>query len=101
VNLSNATLLKESGLDEKTASGNDGFTCCACYEIVGKCVYDIEKEKMKILSMIAFSGDNKNAKIQSLIQEKMHDGIAIFSERETHEFLEKLRKMYETKSSAR
>jgi hypothetical protein len=94
MHLSNATLLKEAGLDEKTILGDDGFTCCACYGIVGKCVYDIEKEKMKILSMIAFSGDNKNAKIQSLIREKMHNGIAIFSEKETQKFLERLRKMY-------
>jgi hypothetical protein len=101
MNLSNATLLKEVGLDEKTASGDDGFTCYACYGIVGRCVYDIEKEKMKILSMIAFSTDNKNPKIQSLIREKMHNGIAIFSEKETREFFEKLRKMYKEESDMR
>jgi hypothetical protein len=93
--LSNATLLKEAGLDEKTVL-NDGFTCCACYGIVGKCVYNIEEEKMKILSIIAFpdSSENKNPKIGSLIQSKIHNGIAIFSKKETREFLEKLREMY-------
>jgi hypothetical protein len=101
MHLSNATLLKAAGLDEKIFSGNDGFTCCACYEIVGKCVYDIEKEKMEILSMIAFSDENQNSnsipsqnsKIKSLLQSKMHSGSAIFNEKETKEFLKKLRKI--------
>jgi hypothetical protein len=97
--LSNATLLKEAGLDEKIVSGDGGFTCCACYGIVGRCVYDIEKEKMKILSLTAFSDstENKNPKIRSLIQEKIHNGIAIFSEKETREFLERLGALYAPK----
>ncbi|MDR3155884.1 MAG: hypothetical protein LBT90_02150 [Holosporaceae bacterium] len=95
--LSNATLLKESGLDEKIVSGDDGSTCCTCYGIVGKCVYNIEEGKMKILSMTSFSDKNKNSKITSLIKAKAHNGIAIFSEKETQEFLKKLRELYASK----
>jgi hypothetical protein len=92
--LSNAALLKEAGVDEKVDLSNDGFTCTACYGIVGKCTYDIEKEGMKILSMCAFSDENSNPKIRTLISSKMNNGIAIFNEEETREFLEKLRKSY-------
>jgi hypothetical protein len=95
--LSNATLLKEAGLDEKIVQSDDGFTCAACYGIVGKCVYDIMKERMKILAMTVFSDDNKNFKIRSLIQSKMNNGIAVFNEIETREFLRRLREMYMTK----
>ncbi|MDR2067472.1 MAG: hypothetical protein LBP41_00585 [Holosporaceae bacterium] len=97
MNLSNASLLKEAGLDKKIIESNDGFTCCACYGIVGKCVYDIAEEEMKILSLTAFSSYNGNAKIQSLIQSKMSNGMAIFNEEETLDFLEKLRTIYEEK----
>jgi hypothetical protein len=90
-------LLKEAGLDEKIVQSDDSFTCCACYGIVGKCVYDIVEERMKILAMTVFSDDNKNFKIRSLIQLKMNNGIAVFNEKETREFLKKLRKMYGTK----
>jgi len=93
MHLSNDTLLKEAGLDEKTVPLNE-LGCYQCYGIVGKCVYDIGKEKIKVLSMIAFSDDNQNTKIQLQIREKMHSGIAIFSEKETQTFLERLRKMY-------
>ncbi|MDR1551801.1 MAG: hypothetical protein LBS14_03950 [Holosporaceae bacterium] len=94
MNLSNATLLSEAGLDEKIVQSDEGFTCAACYGIVGKCVYDIKEEKMKVLSITAFSNENRNSKIRSLIQPKMNNGIAIFNEEETLEFLQKLRKMY-------
>jgi hypothetical protein len=99
--LSNATLLKEAGVDEKVVLGDDGFTCAAGYGIVGKCVYDIEREEMKILSMTVFCDENKNPKILSLIRKKMRNGTAIFNEKETQEFLEKLRKIYVAKSGAR
>jgi hypothetical protein len=98
--LSNATLLKEAGVDEKVVLGNDGFTCAACHGIVGKCAYDIGKEEMKILSMNAFSDENNNKttynnlKIWSLVSPRMNNGVAIFNEKETREFLEKLRKSY-------
>lgn len=97
MHLSNAALLKEAGLDEKIIQSDDGFTCYACYGIVGKCIYDIVEEKMKILSITAFSNENKNSKIQSLIQPKMNNGMAIFNEMEAREFFKKLREMYRTK----
>ncbi|MDR1333886.1 MAG: hypothetical protein LBJ71_01560 [Holosporaceae bacterium] len=95
--LSNATLLEEAGVDEEAVFGDDGFTCAACYGIVGNCVYDIEKEEMKILSLNAFSDENKNQKIRTLISSRMNNGIAIFNEKETQEFLKKLRKSYALK----
>jgi hypothetical protein len=50
--------------------------------------------------MNAFSDENNNRttynnlKIWSLVSPRMNNGVAIFNEKETREFLEKLRKSY-------
>jgi hypothetical protein len=92
--VSNYTLLKQAGIDEKIVD-SEGFTPATGYEIVGKCVYDIEKDEKKVLSITAFSSQNKNEKINSLIVPKMYKGVAIFDENETKEFFVNLRKLYE------
>jgi uncharacterized protein (UPF0128 family) len=103
VTLSNATVLEQAGLGDDIASGPDGHTSDGHDWAIAQCEYDIAREKMQILSMVAFSEGpakaktrdfNKNEKIMSLVRQKAHGGVAIYNKKEVQEFLRNLREMY-------